>query len=78
MESQATLVRAQGRVELDAVSAVHAKLSIVIFPDDAELDGALGDGADLQGGAILGVLLKESAVFEGTGKFCGSRRHRRR
>jgi hypothetical protein len=65
MESEATLVRAESRVELDTVAAVNLWLSLVVFPDNAELDDALGDGDDLQGGPVFGVLFEEGAVFEG-------------
>ena len=65
MESEAALVWAKGRVELDTVAAVDLRLSLVIFPDDTELDDSLGDGDDLQGGLVFGVLFEEGAVFEG-------------
>lgn len=66
VEAQSALVRAQGRVELDTEAPVHTQLAGVILPDDAELDDALGDGADLEGGAVLGMLLEESAVLQST------------
>ena len=47
MESEAALVWAKGRVELDTVAAVDLRLAFVIFPDDTELDDSLGDGDDL-------------------------------
>lgn len=65
MESQTALVWAKSRVELDTVAAVDLWLPLVVFPDDSELDDALGDGDDLQGGLVLGVLFEEGAVFEG-------------
>jgi hypothetical protein len=68
MESQSSLVRAQGRVKLHTVSAVDLDLVLVIFPDDTELDDAFGNGDDLEGGLVLGLLLKEGAVFEGGDK----------
>lgn len=68
MEAQAALVRAQGRVELDAVAAVDLELALVVLPDDAELDDALGDGGDGESGAVFGVLLEEGAVLEGRGE----------
>ena len=70
MESQAALVGAQGGVELDAVAAVDLGLALVVLPDDAELDDALGDGDDLERGLVFGVLLEEGAVFEGRGQLC--------
>ena len=65
MEPETALVRAQGRVELDTISTVDLRLSLVILPDDAELDDALWDGDDLEGGPVFGVLFEEGAVFEG-------------
>lgn len=70
MEPKSTLVRAQGRVELHSVASVHAQLAVVVLPGDAELHDTLGDGHDLEGGAVLGVLLEEGAVFEGAGQLC--------
>ena len=43
METKSTLVGAEGRVELDAITALNVGLSMVIFPDDTELDDALWD-----------------------------------
>jgi hypothetical protein len=68
MESQSSLVWAQGRVKLHTVSAVDLDLVLVIFPDDTELDDAFWDGDDLEGGLVLGLLLEEGAVFEGGDK----------
>lgn len=78
VQAQAALVRPQGRVELHAVAAVDAQAALVVLPGDAELDDALGDGGDLEGGAVLGVLLEEGAVLEGAGELWGaSARHPR-
>jgi hypothetical protein len=68
MESQSSLVWAQGRVKLYTVSAVDLDLVFVIFPDDTELDDAFGNGDDLEGGLVLWLLLEEGAVFEGGDK----------
>lgn len=65
VKTKTTLVWTEGRVELHAVSAVDLWESLVIFPDDAELDDALWNGDDLEGGLEFGILFKESAVFEG-------------
>ncbi len=70
MESQTTLEGTESRVELDTVTAVDADLALVIFPDDAELDDTLGDGDDLEGGLVFGVLLEEGAVVESAGELC--------
>ena len=70
MEAQTALVGSKGRVELDPVPAVNLELARVILPDDAELDDALGDGADLEGGAELGSLLEKAAVLEGADQLC--------
>ena len=70
MEAETTLVWPESRVELDTITAVDLWLSLIIFPDDAELDDALGDGDDLQGGLVFGVLFEEGAMFEGRDEFC--------
>ena len=68
MEAKTALVGAKRGVELDAVAAVDTELAVVVFPGDAELDDALGDGTDLESGAVLRVLLEEGAVLEGAGE----------
>lgn len=45
-------------------------LTLVILPDNAELDHALGDGDNLQGLAVLRLLLEKSGVLESRGEFC--------
>jgi hypothetical protein len=83
VETETTLVGAQGGVELDTETAVDldliramlAKLfsllegfnylTLVILPDNAELNHALGDGDNLESLAVLGLLLEESGVLEG-------------
>jgi hypothetical protein len=53
VQAQAALVGAERRVELHAVALVDLALALVGFPDDAELDDALGD------------LLEERRLLEG-------------
>lgn len=45
-------------------------LTLVILPDNAELNDALGDGDNLESLAVLGLLLEKSGVLEGGSKFC--------
>lgn len=68
MKTQAALVGAEGRVELDPVAAVDLDVALVILPLHAELDDALWDGGDLEGGAVLRVLLEQGAVLQGGGE----------
>jgi hypothetical protein len=70
VESQTALVRTEGGVELHTVSTVDLELAVVILPDDAELNDALGDRDDLQSGPVLRVLLEEGALFEGRDQLC--------
>lgn len=42
----------------------------VILPDNTELNNALGDGDDLEGLAVLRLLLEESGVLEGGSELC--------
>jgi hypothetical protein len=65
MESQSSLVWSQGGIELDTIASVDLWLSLVILPHDTELDDAFGDGDDLEGSLIFGILFEERAVFEG-------------
>ena len=69
VESQTTLVWTKSRVELNTISTVDLQLSLVIFPDNSELDDSLGDGDDLEGNLVFWILLKECAVFEGRDEF---------
>lgn len=68
VESESALVRAEGRVVLDTESAVDLDVALVVTPGDTELDDALGDGGDGEGGAELGLLREELAVLEGAGE----------
>ena len=65
VETETTLVGTEGRVELHTVTLVNLALALVVLPDDAELDDALGDGGNLEGLLVLGVLLKEGGRLKG-------------
>lgn len=45
-------------------------LALVILPDDSELNDPLRDRGDLQGLAVLGLLLEQRRVLQGRGKLC--------
>lgn len=64
VETKTSLVRTKGGIELHPVSAVKLWLSLIIFPDDSELDDTLGDGNDLEGSFIFWVGFEEGAVFK--------------
>jgi hypothetical protein len=49
MEAESSLVRAKGRVELDTITTLDMWLSVIIFPDNAELDDTLWDLKDGSG-----------------------------
>ena len=68
METETTLVGAEGRVVLDTETTVDLDLALVVLPDDTELDDTLRDGDDGQSLAVFGVLLEESGVLEGGGQ----------
>lgn len=70
MKSKTALVWAEGRVELHTVSPVDAELALVVLPGNAELNNSLGNGGNLQSGAVFGVLFEEAAVLEGAGQLC--------
>lgn len=65
VEAEASLVGTKGRVELDAVALLDLALALVVLPDDAELDDALGDRDNLEGLLVLGVLGEEGRGLEG-------------
>lgn len=69
METKTALVRSQGRVELDSVAAVHSHVALVVLPDNAELDDTLGNGDDIEGGAVVRVLFEERALLKGDDEF---------
>ena len=65
VETETALVWAEGAVELDTIALVDLWLEVVVLPNDAELDDALWDGNNLEGGLVLWVLLEERGVLEG-------------
>jgi len=68
VQSETALVGTEGRVELNAVALVDVADALVIFPDNAELDDALGNGDDLESLLVLGVLLEDGGALEGGGE----------
>jgi hypothetical protein len=68
VESETALVGTKSRVELDAVALVDVALALVVFPDNTELDDALGNGNDLESLLVLGVLLENGGALEGGGE----------
>lgn len=65
VETETALVWAEGGVELNTIALVDLWLQVVVLPNNTELDDALWDGNDLEGGLVLWVLLEEGGVFEG-------------
>ena len=65
VETETALVGTESRVELHPVTLVDLALALVVLPDNAELDDALGDGGNLEGLLVLGVLLKEGGGLKG-------------
>lgn len=53
-----------------ALETIFSYLTLVILPDNAELDDALGDGDHLESLAVLGLLLEESGVLESGSELC--------
>jgi hypothetical protein len=68
VETETALVGTESRVELDAISLVDVALALVVFPDNTELDDALGDGDNLKSLLVLGVLLEDGGALEGGGE----------
>ena len=59
METEAAFIWSKGGVELHTVATVDLKLVLVILPDHAELNDALGDGGDLERNLVFWILLKK-------------------
>ena len=75
-KAEAALVGAKRRVVLNAVAAVDVILELIVHPNDAELDGALGLDHTLEqaGSLILGVGVDDGFergqdLFDGLQKF---------
>ena len=67
MEAETAFVRAERGVELNTVATIDLEFSFVVFPGDTELDNTLGDGGNLQGPSVLGLLFEKGGVLEGRG-----------
>jgi len=63
VKPEATLVWAEGRVELDAETIVDLEGARVIFPNNPELDDSLWNRDHLEGNLVLGILLEEGRVL---------------
>ena len=70
MEAETALVGTESGVELHAVSLLDLALALVVLPDNAELDDALGDGDDLESLLVFGVLGEEGGGLEGGDELC--------
>lgn len=71
VEAETALVGTKCRVELHAVALLDLALALVVLPDDAELDDALGNGDYLEGLLVLGVLGEEGRGLEGGDELYG-------
>lgn len=71
MEAETALVGTESGVELHAVSLLDLALALVVLPDNAELDDALGDGDDLKSLLVFGVLGEEGGGLEGGDELYG-------
>lgn len=68
MQSQATLVGAKCRVELNTIAAVDTDFAAVGLPHHTELDDALWHGNHLESGPVFRVLLEQRTVLKGRHK----------
>ena len=68
VETESSLVWAEGAVELNSVAVVDLWLKVVVLPDNTELDDTLWDGNDLKSSLVLWVLLEERRVLESGGE----------
>ena len=70
MKTETAFVGAQSGIELDSIAPVDLDLVLVVFPDNAELDDSFGDGGDLEGFPVVGVLLEKRGVLESGDELC--------
>jgi len=63
VKTETTLVRTEGRVELDTVSSVNLELALVVLPRYTELDETLRNGGDLKSSSVLWLLLEQCGRF---------------
>lgn len=70
VETETALVGTESRVELHTIALVDLALALVVLPDNAELDDALGYRGDLKSLLVLWVLLEEGGALEGGDKLC--------
>lgn len=70
MEAETALVGTEGRVELNTISTVDLELALVVLPSNTELNHALGDGNDSEGGLEFGGDLEELGVVEARLELC--------
>lgn len=59
MQSKTTLVRTEGRVELNTVAYVDFDFTVVIFPWNTELDNTLRDLNDTQSSFVFWLLFEK-------------------
>ena len=71
VEAETALVGTEGRVVLHTETTVDLDLALVVLPDDAELDDALGDGDDLESLLVFVVLGEEGGGLEGGDELYG-------
>jgi hypothetical protein len=71
VKAETALVGTESRVELHAVSLLDLALALVVLPDNTELDDALGDGDDLEGLFVFGVLGEEGGGLKSGDELCG-------
>jgi hypothetical protein len=70
VEAETALVGTESGVELHTVALLDLALVLVVLPHDAELDDAFGDGDDLEGLLVFGVLGEEGGGLEGGDELC--------
>jgi hypothetical protein len=72
VESKTALVGTKSRVELDTETSVDLEVTLVVAPNNTELNDTLRNGGNSKGSAVLGVLVVDGAVLEGRGELAVS------
>lgn len=64
METEASFVWSQSRVELHPVTPIDLHFSFVVLPDHTELYHAFRNGGNLQSFLVFRIFLEEGGIFE--------------
>lgn len=70
MKAKSSFIWSQRGIELDSVASVELNLSLVIFPNDSELDYSFRNRTNRKSLLVLGILLEEGAILKSGRELC--------